>query len=246
MIKKLSKLSLQYGDDLVFNNGFIFRQPKVIDIKELGEELYFWFMMTWCREPHDMIHQLHMMGLDFNEVTKDEVFDLFVKNDTELFLFVFKYFTNVSEVYYEYFDELESNRICGKLENGEAFIIDYDTFDIISNFIKDVHFYKSQKKRKFSDTETMKKIIELELEEMRYFNKTSEDNGFSNITSSVVTGNHRTFEYVFNLSVYRLYDELYRISKRENVDKILTGIYTGNVDGKKMKQSDLNWTSNLV
>lgn len=243
---RVPKLNLQYGDSLRFNNGFEFRQPTVMDVKSLGEDYYFWFMSLFMKNPSDMIHQLFQMGIDYEKITKDELFRMLVGENTELFCSLFEYFTNSENITFRYFEEYEQECIFGKLKDSSVeFLIDFTAFDIICQYIKDIHLYKHSKVRKFSDDETKKDIIKYELEEMNFFNKNKENDGFSNITSSLVRANQRTWEYVFSLTVYRLYDELYRAMKEKEAQQLISGIYTGNIDGKKLK-SDLDWTGNIL
>lgn len=245
-IARISKINLQFGDSLKFNNGFEFRQPTVMDIKSLGEDYYFWFMSLFMKNPSDMIHQLYKMGIDYEKITKDELFKMLVGENTELFCYLFQYFTNTEEVIFQYFEEYEQECIFGKIKDTEDyFVIDFVAFDIICQYVKDIHFYKHSKVRKFSDDETKKEIIKYELEEMEFFNKNKENDGFSNIISSLVRVNQRTWEYVFGLTVYRLYDELYRAMKDKETQQLIAGIYSGNIDGKKLK-SDLDWTGNIL
>lgn len=245
-IKTMSKIDLQYGDSLVFKNGLTFRQPLVMDIKTLGEDCYFWFMSLFMKNQYDMIHQLYEVGIDYESITKDELFKMLVGENIKLFCTLFEYFTNAKDVMYVFIDEYEQETICYKLdENPQYFAVDFDIFDSICKYITDIHFFKHSKIRKFSDDETKKEILKYEIEEMKFFNKNKENEGFSNIISSLVRVNHRTWEYVFGLTVYRLYDELYRAVKDKEVQQLISGVYTGNIDGKKLK-SELDWTGNIL
>lgn len=245
-ISRVPKINLQYGDSLKFNNGFEFRQPTVMDIKELGEDYYFWFVSLFMNKPTDMIHQLFKIGIDYEKITRDELFRLLVGENTELFCSMFEYFTNTENVAFEYFEEYEQDCIHGKIKDEEIyFVIDFTAFDILCQYITDIHFFKHNKVRKFSDDETKKEILKYEIEEMEFFSKNKENDGFSNIISSVVRLNQRTWDYVFGLTVYRLYDELYRALKEKEAQQLISGIYTGNIDGKKLK-SDLDWTGNIL
>lgn len=50
-------------------------------------------------------------------------------------------------------------------------------------------------------------------------------------------------ENVLDLTVYQLYDAFYRLEGMENYHYTLTGIYTGNIDGKKVKLPDIHWAN---
>jgi hypothetical protein len=46
---------------------------------------------------------------------------------------------------------------------------------------------------------------------------------------------------VFDLTIYQFYDGYYRLENIDHYNGILTGIYTGNIDAKQIKMSDMNW-----
>jgi len=50
-------------------------------------------------------------------------------------------------------------------------------------------------------------------------------------------------EDVLNLTIYQLYDAFMRLESMDNYHYTLTGIYTGNIDSKGIKLSDINWAN---
>jgi len=61
------------------------------------------------------------------------------------------------------------------------------------------------------------------------------------IISGVYWKSGKSKEEILNLSIYELYEGYYRLCVIDNCNNLAQGIYHGNVDGKKMKESDLNW-----
>jgi hypothetical protein len=53
----------------------------------------------------------------------------------------------------------------------------------------------------------------------------------------------QSFDFVSKLNVYQLYDGFYRLGNIDNYENIMTGIYTGNIDGSKIKLADINWAN---
>lgn len=239
----LSKIQLQAGLNLQLENGFIFRQPTVQDIVLLKDEVYFWFMMAWCKKPHDSIHQLYRLGIDFQKITEEEYLDSHISENETAFLQMLIYFSNLEKCGYFYVPSEECKMIHGILEDGREIILSFDDMCSIKKYISDIHFFKSITKRKFDDYETMKVIIEYEIEEMEFQYKEGKNIDVSNIVSSVVSRNQRTWDYVFGLTVYRLYDELYRAMKIDEVNQLLNGIYSGSIDSSKVDKSNLSWLS---
>ncbi|MNF66697.1 hypothetical protein D3C84_484940 [compost metagenome] len=48
---------------------------------------------------------------------------------------------------------------------------------------------------------------------------------------------------VLDLTIYQLYDAFMRLENIDNYHYTLTGIYTGNIDSKGIKLSDINWAN---
>lgn len=48
---------------------------------------------------------------------------------------------------------------------------------------------------------------------------------------------------LLNLTIYQLYNGYFRLGLIDNYNHITTGIYTGNVDGSKIKLPDINWAN---
>lgn len=241
----MTKLDIQFGDSLKFENGLIFRQPLVSDVKKLGETVYYWFMHCWMRKPQDMLHHLFSIGKSCDEVGTDEIFEMSIKQNESTFLSILCTFTNFECCGYDYFSQYEGNCIFGKLDDGKDVLISPNDFDIICEFIRNVHFFKHAEMRVFSDDATKKKILEYEIEEMN-FNRTDDSNfSFVSMVSSVITGNQRTWDYVYSLTINKFYDEYFRIVRRGRVDALLQGVYSGNIDSKKISQNELDWTSSI-
>lgn len=55
-------------------------------------------------------------------------------------------------------------------------------------------------------------------------------------TSGIHIGN------IFELSIYQFYDGYYRLENIDHYNSVVTGIYTGNIDAKKINMQEINWT----
>jgi hypothetical protein len=53
------------------------------------------------------------------------------------------------------------------------------------------------------------------------------------------------FNEVLKLTIYQLYDGFYRLGLIDNYHYTFTGIYTGNIDGSKIKLPDINWANTI-
>jgi hypothetical protein len=60
---------------------------------------------------------------------------------------------------------------------------------------------------------------------------------------SAVGWKAQSFDFVSKLNIYQLYDGFYRLGYIDNYENTMTGIYTGNIDGSKIKLADINWAN---
>ena len=115
---------------------------------------------------------------------------------------------------------------------------------MISKFFKKIHHYEHAKPRKFAGEKTKKMILDEDYEELVHeskMNKEKNEDVFGNLLSTLVVMHHRTWEYVFSLTMGRFIEELSKGSVKEQVDLKLRGIYNGTIDSKKIPSKDLNW-----
>lgn len=47
---------------------------------------------------------------------------------------------------------------------------------------------------------------------------------------------------IFELSIYQFYDGYYRLENIDHYNSVVTGIYAGNIDAKKINMQEINWT----
>ena len=54
-----------------------------------------------------------------------------------------------------------------------------------------------------------------------------------------------TKDYVRNMQIYEFMDDVARLNVINNSDALLRGMYSGMIDTKKIKKSELNWMREL-
>ena len=79
---KNDALQIYRGKDFIINEKIIIHQPTLDEICDWGEEKYFSFIYNFTATPTDKKYQLHLAGIDWNEIS-----------DYELFLSSYKMFT---------------------------------------------------------------------------------------------------------------------------------------------------------
>lgn len=249
MISILNKLAVQRGSDYIASNGFIFKNPKMKDMADIGDDNYFWFMSVWTKEPHECIHELFANNIEYTDIIFEELFIMKVRKNIEHFSKILKVFTNIVSFDIKYIEseELEClNCIVEYDKNLYPAIITSDILNEIKEYLRFIHLNKEVKKRRFSSKATMKKILEYEIEEFEHDMKNKKNIGvnFHDVVSCVVNENNRTWEYVYDCTVYQVIEEFTRGAKRENSKRLYTGIYSGTINYKDMKnKEELNWIS---
>lgn len=242
---KLNLLSLQDGEDFITSNGIVFRHPTVSDVKAIGENLYLWWMFSWLYTPSDLMHQLWISGIDYEKITKDELFLMSIKSDFQLFVFLLKYFTDIVGAELTYNEEYEMELIYfNTKEDLELRCLYPNVMDEISYFIKTIHYYKNSIPRSFATYEDKKKILDYEIEELNFYSRKKEEFELGYISSmkqALVVYNARTWEYVSSLYIYQLVSEMSGINKLEESRRLYQGIYAGTIDYSKLDKKLLNW-----
>jgi len=135
---------------------------------------------------------------------------------------------------YFYFGDIKDNRI-----------INSDNFNLIQEIIKKINYISDKKEEEEYNpaNDKAREIIEKikrnkkEVEK----NKKEEINLYS-IISSIAWKSHIGIKSVWDLTIYQLYDAYYRLNMIDNYDKTCVGIYSGNVDVKKIDLKQLNWS----
>jgi len=243
----MNKELILRGDSLKFINGFEIKQPTVDDVLDIGYGTYMWFINCWCQKPQDIVVELWGKGIDFEKITRDELFLKSIGENKDVFTTILKKFSNIEHVWFEYIDEFEQEFICAKLGSEHkniSFVIGFDAFEYISKFFKKIHHYEHAKLRRFAGEKTKKMILDEDYDELVHnskINKEKNEDIFGNLLSTLIVMHHRTWDYVFSLTMGRFIEELNKGSVKEQVDLTLRGIYNGNIDGKKIPSKNLNW-----
>lgn len=230
------------GNNLKFISGLEIKHFTVIEIiKNISFSNYIAFTNYFILKPQDLIVQLWGDGIYYEDITHDELFIILINKDRDFFFNMFKLFTNCSDVWMEYINEMESEAVCYSIDD-KNFYIDYNTFDIIYKYLKEMRMYTHSDKRYFAGEKTKKVILDEDyaeyLEEIK-LNKNNTE--FSDMVSFIVISNKRDYENVYSYPVARFYEEYIKTYKKQRTDYIIAGIHAGTINSKKVKEEDLKW-----
>ena len=239
----IDELQLFRGKDYKINDKITIHQPTLDEICNYGEQKYWSVVSMLTSNPSDYKVQLDDAGIDYETISDLDFFfmlchDLSI-DDTRIFLYDLDLSTfdsainkqNDETVYYSEYHDV---------------IIDTNIHRIISDYIRTIH-YIPKKIDKAGNEHTKKYLIETERRKLKRQKKQKFKSML--IPSISAMTNCEQFKYshdtVWKLHIYTFYDSIKRIQKIKSTDNLYIGIYTGNVDAKKISEEELNWLGSL-
>lgn len=235
-------LKLYIGDDYVINDNIKVLQPTIRQIAEFGEREFFSVVHTICAISSDMKSQLWDLGLDWMEV---EDFDLFcmlsqtlTPDRTEL-LFGDLDFSKLRPFNHPH---VEGEIILADKETGV--LIDKMIYLRIVSYLRKA-FNITPKVEKAANKMTKKILIEEDRKKIEL----NKDKPFKSfllpLISSVKVKQGYTKEYVLNMGYVEFMNDVARLQVIHNADHLLSGVYAGTIDMKKINKAELNWMKEL-
>ena len=234
-------LQLYMGYDYKINDKIHILQPTMRDITNMGEQDYFSMVYTLCANPTDMKLGLWEAGIDWNEIDDFELFTLLAgglkQEQTALLL---------GDI------DLSRMKLYRNPENGEIFLGDPETgvkidkliYQRIITYIRKMHNIKpvvKHAKNKF----TKEAMIEYD-KQQRILNASKEyQSFFVPVVSSLQCRMGWTKDYILDMGIVEYFEIVARTQIINNADHILSGIYAGTVDAKKIDKHQLDWMRSI-
>lgn len=235
-------LKLYIGDDYVINDNIRVLQPTIKQIAEFGEKEFFSVVHTVTAIPSDMKSQLWDMGLDWMEVDDFELFVMLSQtltpNRTSL-LFGDLDFSKLKPYNHPH---IEGEIILANKEAGT--LIDKMIYFRIVSYLRKA-FNITPKVEKAANKMTKKILIEEDRKRIE-FNKDKPFKSFLlPLISSVKVKQGYTKDYVLNMGYVEFMNDVARLQVIHNADHLLSGVYAGTIDMKKINKAELNWMKEL-
>lgn len=235
---EVESLFLYFGDDYVINDRIVLSQPTIGKIVDYGEADYFSMIHQLCAIPSDVKSILwDQMQLDWTEI---EDFDLFIMfsqimtPDRTGIIFGDLDFSKMKPYRHPQNDEI----ILADKESG--IVIDKLIYMRMMTFLRKLHNI-TPKPEKAKGKRAKQAMID-EDRRNREYNK---DKPFKSyllpLISAVKVRQGYTRDYVRNMGLYEFFDDLSRLQIVHNSDHLLSGIYSGSIDAKKINKEELNW-----
>lgn len=131
-------------------------------------------------------------------------------------------------------------------EPKEESILTEEKWTYIQKIIKLGNYIHGKQEDEYKPgNERARKFIEKQKKNKEMVAKLKKKDETINLHSIISAVAWRTngFNQLLNLTIYQLYDGFYRLGLIDNYHYTFTGIYTGNIDGSKIKLPDINWAN---
>ena len=238
----VDELQLYIGDDYVINDHIKVLQPTIKQIAEFGEKEFFSVVHTVTAIPSDMKANLWDMGLDWMEVDDFELFVMLSQTltpDRTKLLFGDLDFTKLKPYNHPH---VEDEIILADKETGV--LIDKMIYLRIVSYLRKA-FNITPKVEKAANKMTKKILIEEDRKRIE-FNKDKPFKSFLlPLISSVKVKQGYTKDYVLNMGYVEFMNDVARLQVIHNADHLLSGVYAGTLDLKRLNKAELNWMKEL-
>lgn len=242
------KLKMFFGDDYDIN-GIKISMPKIGEILEIGEKIFYTAVMPFVSNSTSIRVLLYKIGKDWNKVSDIETFYFLIHttvHDLSPLKLLFKDIT---------FDDIKLLET-GKNDDGtnqfalyspsQNLLIYEDAYMEIAEYIREI-MNQHPKVEKAKGKETKKSMIwEDEMKILNQQEKGDESNLLALISSCT---NHPGFKYnlqeLRDVGLYQFMDSVKRIQKYENGIAALHGGFSGFVNFKDIPEDTLNYMGDV-
>lgn len=241
------KTDLYFGRDVKVNDWLIIHQPTVKDIFDytpktddlqntigIGEIAYFSMVSTICAIPADFDLQLDNAGIRYEDVNPLDFFFTLVKmykltpDATSII------FGDIDFTQFELYENPETKQQIYVDSVGHK--LDKPLYQYMIGIIRDMHNLTAQNTK--WENEASRQM------HLEYERKRSQRHHHKKVQKSVLIPyiammvNNAAFKYdreqTLQLNIYFFYDCLKQILHSQQVDHLMTGVYVGLIDTKKM------------
>lgn len=230
--------NILYKSEIHLIDGISIQIPTVGEVLE-DEGAYFNQVSLLTSMPIDLMVPLDEMGVDFAEISE---YDLFLRmfysikeQDTHLI------FGDLDISKFEVGRRIIDNSLV--LYNPEKDItIDKKIASGISEALRKIHHLKKNR-RKPGNKEARDYMLERAKTKAKRNKNKKQDSQIEPLIVAMVNTQEFKYNYdqVKSLSIYQFNESVQQIIHKVDFNNKMLGVYTGNLDTKKLKQDELNW-----
>lgn len=132
------------------------------------------------------------------------------------------------------------------ISEDENIRIDLVVYNLIVDAIRDIHYQKKNVAHSMNEA-TRKWMIQDDIDEMERAKREGYKSQLAPLISSMVNSAGFKYNYktVLDLNIFLFMDAVKRTLKIDGYKNLMTGVYTGNVDSKKVNKKEFNWLADL-
>lgn len=242
----INTLQILSGGDIQLECGLRLSHPKLEDIKDVGEDVYNSFITTFCADPYDLMIFLYKYEINYEDLNEFDLFNLlfssfYYSEDTSFRYLVGKFF--------------KLRGILRKTEFGNSFqyvdiitnksIITPSNFHEIKLILREITGYVKKPEETFVNKTTKEMYILdiIETAEMDDKNGVRDENSITlaDLVGGVVLSTAYKYSEVWDLYLYQFHSCTRMLLRREEYSHIMVGIYSGNIDAKKISKDKIFW-----
>ena len=244
---QVEELKLYMSEDIKIANGIVLKCPKIKDVAEYGESAYFSMVNTLCATPSSMMVALDDMKLNYMKV-----------KDFELFMMLCQ--SLKPEATYPILGNLDLTKFKPHQvgETEEVVLVHEDTkndenpivispiiHEVLTTYIRKMHNLKKEVKKAGNEI-TRKQLIRLARQDAAMAKNKPHESFLRPVISAVKCRMGYSMDYIREMGIFELMDDLSRLNVIVQADAALGGMYSGMVDTKKMDKTVLNWSRNIA
>ena len=239
------ELLLLQGQDYNIGNGMTIHHPLLSEISAVGEQEYYSMVSNMCATPSDYKSILYdNYKIDYETLGDFEFFASLVHNGS---------FNNQPTDLVLQGVDLSAMKIAKNNTTNEIVLynekshIELNELDylLITDYLRKMHGF--EKHVDIAGTEATKRYLINKARKQLRNKKEKYTPILPSLISAMVNSEQFKYDYstVWSLNIYQFMDAVRRIQKIKNAEQIIQGIYSGNIDSKKISKESLNWLGAL-
>lgn len=244
---QVDELKLYMSEDIKIAHGIVLKCPKIRDVANFGESAYFSVAQTLCATPSSMMVALDDMKLNYMKIKDFELFMMLCQTlkpeathlllgDLDLTKFKPRPYGETEEVVLVYE---------GTENDANPIVITPIIYEVLITYIRKMHNFKKEVKKAGNEI-TRRQLIRLARQDAEIAKNKPHESFLRPVISAVKCRQGYSMDYIREMGIFELMDDLSRLNVIVQADAALGGMYSGFVDTKKMDKTVLNWTRNIT
>lgn len=227
------------GEDLRIGSDIVVRNNMLREILHYGEERYAAELSALIVRPYDVAVMLDDAGIDYRKIT-----------DYALFIMLAPTMLPKETIFLPdvCLGEMKPG---ANPDNGEPILYHPDTHIIIDravyqqivDFVRATHFIPAEVEHNVGNEMAKRFLLRNMRRKLERKKKKPFEPQYPQLISSLVNtaGFKYSYDSVWDLRVSQFWDSFYRLNKMQSYNNTMLGVYTGNIDAKKIDMKGLSW-----